>query len=43
MTSTLFVGNLHYLTEKEELFAHLSKFGEIIKIYIPIDRETGNN
>jgi len=40
MQNQLFVGNLAFSTTKEELEAVFSKFGQVVQVNIPIDRET---
>lgn len=39
--STVFVGNLSFSISKDELREVFQKFGEIVDISMPIDRETG--
>jgi len=37
----IFVGNLDWNTTEDDLSAHFKKFGQIVKINMPIDRESG--
>lgn len=37
----VFVGGVPYATTEEELKAHFSQAGEVVSVFMPIDRETG--
>ena len=39
--STIFIGNLPFSTTEDELKRLFDKFGTIVKIHIPTNRETG--
>ena len=39
--STVFIGNLPFSTTEDELKKMFEKFGTIVKIHIPTNRETG--
>ncbi len=41
MPTKLFVGGIPFRATEEELRAHFSQFGEVLSVYIPMDRETG--
>ena len=41
MQNKIFVGNLSFKTDEQELQAVFGKFGEITEIKIPTDRESG--
>lgn len=41
MPSRLFVGNLPYDATEDELKGHFSQAGEVTRVFIPLDRETG--
>ncbi len=41
MPTKLFVGGIPYRTSDEELKQHFSQAGEVLSVYIPMDRETG--
>ena len=38
---TIFIGNLSWETEVEDLESLFSKYGVVKKCYLPLDRETG--
>lgn len=40
MPTKLFVGGIPYRTSEDELAAHFSQAGEVLSVYIPLDRET---
>lgn len=41
MPTKLFVGGIPYRMTEEELRQHFSQAGEIVSVFIPMDRETG--
>lgn len=41
MPTKLFVGGIPYRTTDEELKQHFSQAGEVLSVYVPMDRETG--
>ncbi len=41
MPVKLFVGGIPYRASDEELKQHFSQAGEVLSVYIPMDRETG--
>lgn len=40
MPTKLFVGGIPYRTSDEELQQHFSQAGEVVSVFIPMDRET---
>jgi RNA recognition motif-containing protein len=40
MPTKLFVGGIPYRTSEEELRQHFSQAGEVVSVFIPMDRET---
>ena len=40
MPTKLFVGGIPYRTSDEELRQHFAQAGEVLSVYIPMDRET---
>ncbi len=40
MPTKLFVGGIPYRTTDEELRQHFSQAGEVVSVFIPMDRET---
>jgi cold-inducible RNA-binding protein len=40
---TVFIGNLPFSTQKSELQEVFEKFGRILEIHIPVDRQTGKS
>ena len=40
MPTKLFVGGIPYRTTEEELRQHFSQAGEVVSVFIPMDRET---
>lgn len=40
MPTKLFVGGIPYRTSEEELSAHFAQAGQVLSVYIPLDRET---
>ncbi len=40
MPTKLFVGGIPYRTTDEELQQHFSQAGEVVSVYIPVDRMT---
>jgi len=41
MPTKLFVGGIPFRATEEEIRSHFSQFGEVLSVYIPMDRETG--
>ncbi len=41
MPTKLFVGGIPYRTSDEELRQHFMQAGEVVSVFIPMDRETG--
>jgi RNA recognition motif-containing protein len=41
MPTKLFVGGIPFRATEDEIKAHFSPFGEVLSVYIPMDRETG--
>lgn len=40
MPTKLFVGGIPYRTSDEEMRQHFAQAGEVLSVYIPMDRET---
>ena len=41
MPTKLFVGGIPYRTTDQELQQHFSQAGEVVSVFVPMDRETG--
>ena len=41
MPVRLFVGNLPYDATEEDIRAHFSTAGNVLNVFVPLDRETG--
>ena len=41
MNKKLYVGNLAYRTSEESLREQFGRFGNVVDVYLPMDRETG--
>jgi RNA recognition motif-containing protein len=38
---SIYVGNLSYEATQEDLFAVFAEYGKVVKVHLPVDRETG--
>ncbi|MBE9074023.1 RNA-binding protein [Microcystis sp. LEGE 08355] len=38
---TIYVGNLVYEVTKEDLHGVFAEYGKVVRVYLPVDRETG--